>query len=228
MKICPNCGAENEHDALTCILCEFEFDVEDNSSDEYDNDVANENENSLSNTVSSITNDNMNSENAYNSNSENTASSNRNSKAIIIALISIIVIAGGIVGGVFLMKDKDTSNSGSSYVSESDSSTQDSMNSNNAEITKENESAAISQTTFEKNTTESTLPKKETAELTIEKLDTAEAVKQALYEHMDNESKETIFDPEPTYALFDLNGDGVDELFISYNNAESLGSDLYI
>lgn len=228
MKICPNCGAENEHDALTCILCEFEFDVDDSSSDEYDNDITDENSESESDIVSTVTNDTIDSKNEHENDFENAASSNRNSKAIIIALISIIVITGGIAGGAFLMKNKGSQESVSSNISGSNISTQDSMNSNNAEITKENESAVISQTTFENNTTEATLSKEKTTELTIEKLDTTEVVKQALYEHMNNESKEPVFDPEPTYALFDLNGDGVDELFISYNNAESLGSDLYI
>lgn len=36
MKICPNCGAENEDNALTCILCEFEFDVDE--SENYGNE----------------------------------------------------------------------------------------------------------------------------------------------------------------------------------------------
>lgn len=30
MKICPNCGAENEANALICVLCEYEFDIEEN------------------------------------------------------------------------------------------------------------------------------------------------------------------------------------------------------
>ena len=37
MKICPNCGAENTDNALSCVLCEFEFD---NDTAEYSEDYA--------------------------------------------------------------------------------------------------------------------------------------------------------------------------------------------
>lgn len=62
-----------------------------------------------------------------------------NRKGIIIALVLIIVIAGGITGGIFLMKNKGTSKSTSSDVSESNISTQAAIDLDNTEATKANE-----------------------------------------------------------------------------------------
>lgn len=156
----------------------------------------------------------------------------------LIIVIIVLVLAVGTLGGIlFMQKNREKTGDISSDVKH------ESSNESSEYDTEENErsdsiittsattvisSATSTVTMSEIKTTETTLPKEEITELTTEKTDTTDAVKQALYEHMNNESKEPVFDPEPTYALFDLNGDGVDELFISYNNAESLGSDLYI
>ena len=58
--------------------------------------------------------------------------------------------------------------------------------------------------------------------------DTSEAVKLALHKHMTEQSKLELFDSNPKYALYDVNGDGINELFISYHNMMSIGSDIYI
>lgn len=65
-------------------------------------------------------------------------------------------------------------------------------------------------------------------------IDTSEAAKKAMYTHLDNElhNEETdkyyFFNRDVKYALYAVNADGIDELFISYADSVSIGSDLYI
>lgn len=82
---------------------------------------------------------------------------------------------------------------------------------------------------FESKPLKITLQQATKEESSIEsKTDTTEAVRIALQNHMRTESVSEYFDPNPQYALYDINADGIDELFISYHNVESTGSDLYI
>ena len=181
MKICPNCGAENEDNALTCILCEFDFDAEENSSDEYDNNVIDESSNSENAAVSYATNDRIDYENANDSHSDNTVSPVGNNNVKIIALISIIVIAGGIIGGIFLMKGKGTSKSGSSDVSESNISMQDQVDPNSAET------AASSEDTSEIITTSITDTKTASETTTSVVTDPQQLYKDKIIASVDNE-----------------------------------------
>lgn len=213
MKICPNCGAENNHDTLTCILCEFEFDIEERLSDGYENDAFDENRNSASNNVSSNTNDSVNPENTYNSDSGNTVSSNGNSKAIIIALVSIIVIAGGVIGGIFLMKDKDTSKSGSSDVKNSKTSNGNITYENQGEITTTlpvAESASISAVTTEC-VTPITSPKYTSDEI---------STMFSAYISKNPDPNRTYDSSDYGYALIDINNDGIEELLITHDEVE--------
>ena len=56
--------------------------------------------------------------------------------------------------------------------------------------------------------------------------DTTEALKNALEQQMQKQGE--FVDPNPLYALYDVNSDGIDELFISYRNLENIGSDMYV
>jgi len=56
--------------------------------------------------------------------------------------------------------------------------------------------------------------------------DTTEALKNALEQQMQKQGE--YVDPNPLYALYDMNSDGIDELFISYRNLENIGSDMYV
>ena len=103
MKICPNCGAENENHASACILCGYEFEVEYNA-----------NGNGYSTGKSPDSNE-------YKSNTPN-YSSGSNGKTIAIAVMSILIIAGGFAGGAFFMKNKsgNNTNSGSDTIIDSE------------------------------------------------------------------------------------------------------------
>lgn len=69
---------------------------------------------------------------------------------------------------------------------------------------------------------------------TISGTDTLDAAKKVMYTHLDEEfykektEKYHFFDRDAKYALYDINADGIEELFISYANSVSIGSDLYI
>ena len=87
-------------------------------------------------------------------------------------------------------------------------------------------------TTSESDKTETTAAVTTTS--TVERIDTTEAVKSAIIAHLDREyanekSKEYYyFDRDAKYALYDVNNDGIDELFISYNTVATGVTDIYL
>ena len=55
-----------------------------------------------------------------------------------------------------------------------------------------------------------------------------DAVNRALQQYFTSKSGNDPLDPEPKYFLFDVNNDGIDELFISYSTLISKATDLYL
>jgi len=233
MRICPNCGAENDDNALTCILCELEFDditeadSEPAPAEEYDAPFEGAESESVADTVDYAEPFNVKPTaapiNSAASDFERASSSGGKGKIIAIAAAAIIIVAGGIGVGAFLLKDKnnapeDSADNGSSAVVSTTASTKA------EETTADPKSTETTTKTQETMTTTETEPVETTAP-TVEKKDTTEAVKQALQQHMKEQGS---LDAAPTYALYDVNADGIDELFISYHNFEGMGSDLYL
>lgn len=233
MRICPNCGAENEDNALTCILCELEFDditeeaSEPAPAEEYDEPFEEAESKSVADTVDYVESINEKPTaapmNSAASDFERASSSGGKGKIIAIAAAAIIIIAGGIGVGAFLLKDKNKTPESSSNISSSTavSTTASSKAEETTSASKSTETTTKAQETMTTTETESV----ETTAPTVEKKDTTEAVKQALQQHMKEQGS---LDAAPTYALYDVNADGIDELFISYHNFEGMGSDLYL
>lgn len=149
---------------------------------------------------------------------------------VMAGIIAVLLVGGGILGGMLLMKDKG--NNGSD-------------NSSNDEIittTTEEKSNEANTASAQALTSEITAQSQEiitTSEATTEaskgeKVDTSDAVKRALRAHLDKEfanekSQEYYyFDRDVKYAVYDVNADGVDELFISYDTTASHNTDVYI
>lgn len=103
MKICPNCGAENSDGALKCVLCDYEFDDLDSDTFE-DNTETNYHETS-DNKPAHKANDNADDERIS---SDFTAKEKKSPVGYVIAgIIAVLLIGGGILGGMFLMKNKE-------------------------------------------------------------------------------------------------------------------------
>ena len=233
MRICPNCGAENDDNALTCILCELEFDdiIEADSepapAEEYDAPFEGAESESVADTVDYAEPVNVKPTaapmNSAASDFERASSSGGKGKIIAIAAAAIIIVAGGIGVGAFLLKDKNKTPESSSNISSS-AAVSTTASTKAEETTAAPKSTETTTKTQETMTTTETEPVETTAP-TVEKKDTTEAVKQALQQHMKEQGS---LDAAPTYALYDVNADGIDELFISYHNFEGMGSDLYL
>lgn len=212
MKICPNCGAENNDNALTCILCEFEFDVE----NETGATVTVNNENVV---PSSVTIDMPVGKDAD-------MAPKSSNKTILIAIASVLVICLG-VGGVLLMKNKGDKKSDSSSSSAKVEATSDAISTEEAASTQENTTEAIATTTAQSIET-----------TTITTVDTTTAPAETTTQPQENSIKafpateinnypqyvQAIKDginngyytaSSASYALYDLNKDGTPEMIIN-------------
>ncbi len=162
MKICPNCGAENTDNALSCVLCEFEF----------DNDTAEYFENTEPIPAKGVESESVSARNNYSEPPKaarpiyysDTASSvpERDSaagkgKIIAIAVAAIILVAGGIGIGILVIKNKGSTPNGSSDSSNSVvSSTTDSTDENTTAASASEETTAEAQETTATAETEAT------------------------------------------------------------------------
>lgn len=144
---------------------------------------------------------------------------------ILIGVISVLLIVLGVLFGMLVMKNKSENNNSRTNV----------MYDASIETT-----SAIEETITTSSDSSSENKTQPQTEITSQQEDIPseeqimEAVQKAMYAHLDAElSKEKTndfyyFDRDVKYALYDINADGIDELFISYQNVESTGSDLYI
>ena len=162
MRICPNCGAENNDNALSCVLCEFEF----------DNDTAEYFENTEPIPAKGVESESVSARNNYSEPPKaarpiyysDTASSvpERDSaagkgKIIAIAVAAIILVAGGIGIGILVIKNKGSTPNGSSDSSNSVvSSTTDSTDENTTAASASEETTAEAQETTATAETEAT------------------------------------------------------------------------
>ncbi len=149
------------------------------------------------------------------------------SPILIIVIIALVLIIGILCGMLFMSsRNKKESNSRKNSIG------------SDVEIS-ENEAIETTTKTTKKPITETTTTANTTEKVTEtttapQHVDTMNAAKKTMYAHLDEqlqiEQSEDIshFDRNPKYAMYDVNGDGIDELFISYDNMESTGSDLYI
>lgn len=137
----------------------------------------------------------------------------------IIVIIILVLIIGVLCTAIFMVnKNKKTNNSEKSGVNSVDEISENTSKNTENDNT-ETEIPDITTAATTETITESTT---NIADLNI---DTSEAVKKTLYAHLEeefnNEKKDTYyyFDRDAKYALYDINADGIDELFISYNGA---------
>lgn len=159
-----------------------------------------------------------------------TYSYNENKKTpiiyILIGVISVLLVVLGVLFGMLLTKNKNENNNNSGT---------DAM----YETPTETSSAPreITTTSLDSSSENGTQPQTEIAsqqEAIPSEEQIMQAVQKAMYAHLDTEfnKEQTVdyyyFDRDAKYALYDINADGIDELFISYHNVESTGSDLYI
>lgn len=229
MKICPNCNTENEDSAVNCLLCEFEFKKNENYGNKnfIQNDALEQEDffnmsamadNSDDYEIQAVDHsDNISSEknepvlNQHNSKSSITA----------IIVISCILIAGsGIFGIMQSTRNKNEKNNDSrtdvmNSTSTETTPTTDEMITTSVESTETEETitttfttetTAITKTTT-KETTAATKPEKPT----VSSDEINRAAKQTLNDFMKNNAVQS-----PKYSLYDVNGDGVSELFVSY------------
>lgn len=149
---------------------------------------------------------------------------------VLVGVIAVLLVGMGILGGMLLMKNKDEKGS--------DNSSNDEIIPTTTEE-KSIEANAVSPQTTSSETTATSQEIITTTEVTseiakVERVDTSDAVKRALIAHLDKEfanekSQEYYyFDRDVKYAVYDVNADGVDELFISYDTTASHNSDIYI
>lgn len=158
-----------------------------------------------------------------------TYSYNENKKSpiiyILIGVISVLLVVLGVLFGMLVMKNK----------SENNNSGTDVMYGASTETTSDTEEmiTTSSDSSSENKTQPQTKITSQLEDIPSEE-QIMEAVQKAMYAHLDAElSKEKTddfyyFDRDVKYALYDINADGINELFISYQNVESTGSDLYI
>ena len=103
MKICPNCGAENSDGALKCVLCDYEFD--DLDSDTFEDNTETDYHETSDNKPAHKANDNADDERIS---SDFTEKEKKSPVGYVIAgIIAVLLIGGGILGGMFLMKNKE-------------------------------------------------------------------------------------------------------------------------
>ena len=216
MRICPNCGAENEDNALKCILCEYEFEVQPDT-DVPDHDNSAVPMNSDSNTFEEPAADTT----VY---SEIPASQARksNSKAVIIAIASVLIV-GLSIGGFFLLKsdDKKSSSSGSA--------TKESVTSVTKEVqaTAQESTSVLATTTVAETATEaatSTVTEATTAETTTateaqtEYVDPYKAQKDKILQSVDNEyysGKDSHLENAPSDMVFYDIDNKLEEILLS-------------
>ena len=146
---------------------------------------------------------------------------------VLIIVIAVLLVGVGILGGILIMKNKSADNN---EIVISESFVESSIEENAESTTKE----PTANTNTEKTTETKVAIKATTAP--VQHIDTMEAAKRAMYSHYDEQFQMEqndsygfdFFDRDAQYAMYDVNSDGIDELFISYENVESTGSDLYI
>lgn len=158
-----------------------------------------------------------------------TYSYNENKKSpiiyILIGVISVLLVVLGVLFGMLLTKNKSENNNSGTDVMYGDST---------ADTSKTEEMITTSSDTSSENETQSQTEISSQQEDIPSEEQIMQAVQKAMYAHLDAElNKEKsddfyYFDRDVKYALYDINSDGIDELFISYLNVESTGSDLYI
>lgn len=104
MKICPNCGAENEDNIRNCLLCDFEFDVKDDelSSNQENNEVSDDSSDTLLITPVQIKQKNF------------------PVVAILVTLLIVIGTAFGILLGILLFQKKENPKSEDNSTSSSE------------------------------------------------------------------------------------------------------------
>lgn len=241
MKICPNCGAENEGNALTCILCEFEFDTvpeeinESSGTDEAFEGIADDNIHTVSTDSTDrhvVTNADVSSVNGYQDTEIlSISSSSGRSKGILIALVSLFVIAGGITGGVLLMKSKskntDTKSEKNSVItSESKKDNADATVStveHTSQITTISNTTSIITTEITQEVTTDTstaLPQSNVIRYPADDISKYSQYIKAIEDNITNYNNKMLYKGiydinETGYDLCDLNNDNVPELVIN-------------
>lgn len=224
MKICPNCGAENDDNALTCILCEFEFDFENENSE---TGATANNENVVPDTDSV---DNP-------SGKDDNMAPKSSNKPILIAIASALVVFLG-VGGIFLMMNKDdkksdnssnnapiatTSNATSTEKTETtatqESATETTAEASSSTVTETSVSSepATENTTVNTTVTETTITGNKIKLYPSEKINDYPVYLEKLKDLKDNGA---YHDQDNGFFLCDINGDSIPELFVTFNTTE--------
>lgn len=232
MKICPNCGAENNDNALNCVLCEFEFETEEIAEKTGPNDVTEaikaEN-NELGFDVSKALSETKTNNNDFLKDAKSdfvVGSSSKGKMRSIIALASVLIIGGGIAGGVYYMNNMNSQSDVTVNTGESSSIISTTL----SEIT------SVITTTTESTTTSKVINASVTeAQTTATSVQTTQpaidqnAVKDAYIRKLTEFTKSDEFNAyeyPSKYALFDIDNNGIDELIIQYQaiigNAEKL------
>lgn len=157
--------------------------------------------------------------------SENTVTKSK-ATTVLIIIIAVLVFVIGILAGMFFMQGKNDKSNNDSAASDSEGTPVETS----ASTDNENESTTITtiQTTenaterpTEEETEEKTTP---TEEIKIKVSDSEiETARKAAIDRFLNEEEYAY---EPGYALQDINGDGIPELFITYMDV--VGSDVKI
>ena len=221
MKLCPNCGAENQDNALKCVLCEFEFEEEcvDNIVHTTAADVIkSDNIETLfeSNKIGTSKDEENNVAKAISGKSDFVSSSaSKGLPKAIIAIASVLIVGGGIAGGMFFMKKQNAKLD--DPLNAAESSTQSTTLITPASVTTSTSNSVTTGNISTVNTTETVTTV--TAEQATKPVIDQNAVKDAYIRRLTEFTKSDEFnayDYPSKYALFDIDGDGVDELFIQY------------
>lgn len=207
MRICPNCGAENDDNALKCVLCEFEF-----------SDVP-ETENA-SGVVPDKSVQQETAEKQQKAAHQNVAAdpspsaSKGKAKILIAALAALAVFAGGVVGGIFLMKDKEAAPSDNGTALSSATETVISNDTTDAATT-----SAAATTSSTSTTTEAAEAAKTVKEYPAADISKYQPYITALKDNINSGKYKGLYSVfEIGYALYDLNGDNTPELIVSAGN----------
>ena len=231
MKICPNCGAENNDNAFACVLCEFEFETEESTENIVSNDAAevikyDNNESRFDVSEALLESKVKNSVPPTPDKSDFVSvSSSHGKRRSIIAVASLLIIGGGIAGGVYFMKNKNSQPDVAANTGESSSIISTTMSESTSAITTTSEftttakvmstSVTEAQTTASAQTTQSAIDQNAVKDAYIRKL--TEFTKSDKFNAYDHASK---------YALYDIDNNGIEELIIQYQsiigNAEIL------